>query len=245
MKTANKIYSLSTILLLLSAIFAISCTNKKTTGMKPIEFIPKEFNDVKLGFNETLENPCSPGYPLDITGFLWNKIVINTPRKIICRIGNDTLIPVIPVCGAYIITGRRESKYYDLGAWTFHIRKINDKNWFTGEIVDKSENPGIPALPPNYQEEQRELEKERIEAQSYSEEELEEGQASGGFFNENLMDYVEIPFEPGVYEIYFSTSGLESNRVKVEIVFEEDDSKKLKSNQTEAGVVEEDDEIVI
>ena len=212
--------------------------------MKPIEFIPKEFNDVKLGYYERFRNPCSPGYPHDITDFLWNKIVINAPRKIICRIGGDTLIPVIPVCGAHIVTWRREMKYYDL-ANMFYIKKINAENWFTGEIVDKSENPGIPALPPNYQEEQRELEKERIEAQSYSEEELEEGQASGGFLNVNLMDYVEIPFEPGVYEIYLSFSGLESNRVKVEIVFEEDDSKKFKSNQMGAGVEEEDDEITI
>jgi hypothetical protein len=34
------------------------------------------------------------------------------------------------------------------------------------------------------------------------------------------MDYVQMPFEPGVYEIYVSFSGLASNRVKVEIVFE-------------------------
>jgi hypothetical protein len=66
------------------------------------------------------------------------------------------------------------------------------------------------------------MEKERQqrieEAQKYSNAELDEGQASGNFFNLNLMDYVVMPFESGIYEIYLSFSGLESNRVKVEIV---------------------------
>ena len=211
------------IILAIIALIAGSCgqtTNKN--DMKTIEFIPKKFNDVKLGLYETYKNPCSPGYPRDITDRLWNKIVINAPRKIIYTINNemDTLIPIIPVCGAHIVTDRRGLKYNDLGASIFHIRKINDENWFTGRIIDKDLQYEFPALPPDYEEEQRELEREIAEAQKYADEELEEGQASGGFLNVNLMEYVDMPFEPGKYEIYLSFSGLESNRVFVEIIFQ-------------------------
>jgi len=218
MRTVNRIYIISTILL------TISCTTKKTTNMSGIEFIPKEFNDVKLGYYERDKNPRSPGYPRNASDFLWNKIVINAPKKIICTNSNDTLVPVIPICGAYIITWRREMKHYDL-VNMFHIRKINDENWLAGKIEDKDLQYEFPLLPPNYEEDQREIEKWRIEAQNYSDEELEEGQAGGGFFNLNLMEYINMPFEPGIYEIYVSNSGLESNRVKVEILF------KVEKNQ--------------
>ncbi len=235
MRRKNKSYIYSIILLLL--IFMMSCTTNKLTNMKGIEFIPKEFNNVELGYNETSKNPCSPGYPRDVTDVLWNEIVINAPRKIICTNSGDTLIPVIPICGAYVTTSRRDFKYYDLGTWIFHIRKINEGTWFTGEIVyvDESLRYEFPALPPNHEKEEREMERRIAEAQKYSDEELEEGQASGDYFNENLMDYVEIPFEPGIYEIYLSFSGLESNRVKVEIIFKEEKHQPNSSNVPNKG----------
>ena len=207
--------------IILGSIYFIYKSNKKYQNMQNIEFIPKEFNDVKLGLYETYKNPCSPGYPRDITDILWNKIVINAPQKIICTINDDTFIPVIPICGAHIVTDRRGFKYHDLGASIFHIRKIGNENWFTGVIIDKDLEYEFPALPPDYEEEQREWERNIAEAKKYTDEELEEGQASGGFLNVNLMEYVKMPFEQGIYEIYLSFSGLESNHVKVEIIFKE------------------------
>jgi hypothetical protein len=212
---------------------SVFCQTIKNTNMKNIEFIPKEFNNVELGYYETSKNPCSPGYPRDITDVLWNEIVINAPRKIICTNSGDTLIPVIPICGAYIVTSRRESKYYEFSARIFHIKKINEANWFTGKIEDKNLQYEFPILPPTYKEDKRQMERERIEAQNLSDEELDEGQASGNFFNVNLMEYVEMPFEPGIYEIYLSFSGLESNRVKVEIVFEKSARSEQNTSQTE------------
>ena len=191
----------------------------KTINMNTIEFIPKEFNDIQLGYNEDSETLCSQGYPNGLLQLNRNTIVVNAPQKIICNVSDSTFVPIIPICIAFKITERRELKYTHLSAKMAYIKKVNEGTEFFGEVYNKNMDNEYPA-PLSYPEE---VQKERIrktkEVQTLSDEELEDGQASGGFLNVNLMEYVDMPFEQGKYEIYLSFSGLESNRVKVEIVF--------------------------
>ena len=196
----------------------ISCqTVKKTKNMKNIEFIPQEFNIVKLGFYETSETVSflqfSEGIPM-------NTITISTPQKIICNTNDKYFVPVIPVCAVYIVSLKRGLKYSYLSAKMLHIRNIYEETIYSGEIVDKNMEYEHPIYPPNYEEEEKERLARVEEAQKYSDEELDmPGLFEGNFINVNLMDYMDIPFQTGVYEIYLSFSGLESNRVEVEIVF--------------------------
>lgn len=39
----------------------------------------------------------------------------------------------------------------------------------------------------------------------------------GGYFNQNLLDYVEFPLEKGVYEVTVRLRGMESNSVRIEL----------------------------
>jgi hypothetical protein len=195
-----------------------SQTNKKIIEMDPIEFIPKEFHNVVLGFTESSENVCTPFFPKYYLK-LSNQVAVNIPQKIICNeVGS---CPIIPLCGASMIRERQELKYAHLSTPTIHVRKMGEEAWHSGEIVELDSGVNQhPALPPNYYEEEAERQQRIKEAQKYSDDELNEdvGQSSGSAFNVNLVDYITIPFEQGIYEVYVSRCGLESNRVKVEIL---------------------------
>jgi hypothetical protein len=215
----NKLTILLLSLAMLSCGRVVSSNNKKELDMRNIEFIPEEFHNVKLGFYETENNVFTPPN----ADFLWNEIIIIAPEKIIIHSGSDTIRPIIPICGAYIIGQRRGLKYAHLSAKMLNIRKIGEEIWYSGAIIDPNLQYEHPALPPNFEEEQARRQQRIKEAQNYTDEEINEkvGQGSGSNININLMEYVDFPFEPGVYEIYLSFSGLESNRVKVEIIFKE------------------------
>jgi len=210
------------IIIILYTLFEVSCqTIKSTNNMQSIQYIPKEFHDVKLDYYESSENECTPEYKSKPIEFLWNKILINIPQKITYNIKDYDFKPVIPICGVYTITSRRGLKYAHLSARKFYIRKVGNENWYSGEIVNPaslSEDPII--YPPNYYKQIEEGKRKVEEAQKYSDEELNEGQASGSGINVDLMEYVNIPLESGTYEIYLAFSGLESNHAFVEIVFE-------------------------
>jgi len=202
----------------LMQVAIISCQTKTTTSMNNIEFIPKEFHEVKLGYYETEDNVCTPPN----ADFLWNEIVINVPSKIICYVSDSTFMPIIPICGAYIIGEKRAYKYMHLSAQMLHIRKKGDTIWHSGEIVEPNLEYEHPEPYPGEEEDKQRTNDEVKKAQSYSDEEIDkkEGQGSGGVFNVNLVDYVTFPFESGFFEIFLSFSGLESNRVILEIVIQ-------------------------
>ena len=204
-----------------------SCQTLKQDSAMPvstIQFIPETFNDLELGFLSSDFNPCSPMYPESAISQLRNELRINAPKRIIYNLkkSGDTVRPVIPVCLASVITLRRTYKYPNLSEEVLFIRRTDSDSWFSGKVFDETLEDGTPIVQPPWQQEMEEEKQKRIEeAQSYSEEELDEGQAGGEYRNLNLMQYVDMPFKPGVYEIYYTLKGLESNRVQVEIVFEE------------------------
>ena len=163
-------------------------------------------------------------YPNDATDDLWNEIIIKAPEKII--IPNTCLKtginPIFPVCVAMVITARRGYKYAQLSDEILHIRNTESNKWITGQIFDETLLDGNPIVPSPVEDDwEKELQKRIKDAQKYTEDELDEGRASGTYRNIDLLKYVDISLEQGIYEIYFSTKGLESNKVQVEIVFEE------------------------
>ena len=183
-----------------------------------IEYIPKEFHDVKLGFYENKENICTPYFP-GACSKIKNQIAINVPQKIIC----NKIDLIIPLCGVYMIPERRGLKYADLSTPIIHIRKIGEETWFQGEIVDLFLENTNPYIPPDYYIEEEKRQQRIKDAQKYSDDELieKEGLSFGKAINVNLAEYINLSFQEGIYEVYVSKSGLESNHVKVEIIFKE------------------------
>src|SRR5690554_3339537 len=207
-----------------------SCQTLKQDSVMPlpaIRFIPESFNDLEFGNFHDGRNPCSPMYPKKATSYLLNELLINVPEKVILpsTVPLDHIKPIIPVCIASVFTARRGYKYAHLSDEFFYIRKVDSDEWHKGRVYyvfwDEGEIPGPGPTPEQMEKEEKELQAKIAEAQQYSDDDLNVGSFSGEYLNLNLMQYVDMPFEPGVYEIYYSVLGLESNRVQVEIVFEE------------------------
>ena len=209
-------------LLLISILFSccsavIKKQSQKIRDMENIQFIPKEFNDIKLGYYERGENCCSPAWISEMRTI--NSIIINTPQKIICDMNKEDFVPVIPVCATYSVSLRRGFKYHNLSVKMLHIRKIDDGVIYVGEIVNKDiQYEYYPAPFPHHEEREKERLAMEEEAQKYSDMELDQGQSSGGNMNINLMEYVDMPFLPGKYEVWLTLCGLESNHTIVEII---------------------------
>ena len=163
--------------------------------MKNIEFIPKEFHKVELGYYKSERHKLTPYYPHSPSMYFKNKIEINIPQKIIIRRPLSEIMPIIPVCGVYIITFRRSAKYDHLSAKMFYIRKVGEERWYSGEMMDPREGEFL--LPPDHDEWKKEREEEAKQAQQYSDDELDEGNGAGSAFNVDLMEYVDIQLEPG------------------------------------------------
>lgn len=207
---------------LLSTILFFCGSNVVMSQMRKVSYIPTEFHNIELqlGLIGSISNECRPYYG-DFSMYCHSsKVLINVPQKIICN-SSDSLI--IPLCGAYSITNRRGLKYANTTT-TVYIRQIGDTTWYSGKIYDASSYDPFPIVyPPNYFKQEKKRQQKIKKAQKYSEEELEQDDsASGGSFDVNVLDYIEMPFTPGTYEVYLSMSGLESNREQVEIVFSND-----------------------
>lgn len=191
-------------------------------NMKNIEFIPQIFHDVELSLYSHKEYPCTPRYPEVL--FEPNFILINIPQKIIYKYYNISTTPIIPACAIIAISGKRELKYHHLSTSVVHIKKVDQDTIYSGEVVDPNLKYEYPEPHPRHQE----REKERIikiqEAQKYSDKELDDGNlVVADVLNINILEYINMPFSSGRYEIYLSAFNLESNRVIVDIIIENDE----------------------
>jgi hypothetical protein len=201
--------------------------SKAQTNMQAIQFIPKEFHDVKLGYYEHTLHALIPYYP-ETDDVMWNEIAINAPRKIIFKLKNDDFTPILPLCGYFVITKGRFLKFADydeeLGKYApyntmvIHMKKVSEEDWFSGKIVDDYDGDFVED--PDAEKDEEKRLKEIMEAQTRTLEDLEDGSAGADAININVLKYVHIPLTSGVYEVYLSLSGLESNHMQVEIVIE-------------------------
>lgn len=202
-----------------SDLLSVSIKQEQTIEpMKNIRFVPKEFNGIDLGYSKTLITPCSPGYPSGDIAL--NSLMINVPEQIVYDIDSTDVIPILPACTADNISFRRANKYYN-DDMTFHVKMMGEEKVYSGKIFDEEDDGNRVPLPPEVQEQMKKDRDQWIkEAQTYRDDELNEGQSSRVFMNLNIMNYVNIPFLPGRYEIWYSCSGLESNHCYFEIVAE-------------------------
>lgn len=184
-----------------------------------IEYIPKEFHNVKLGFYESEENVCTPHFS-DSLSKNRSQIVINVPQKVICN-KEDSL--VIPLCCVYLFSERRVVKYANSSITIIYIKKMGEDIVYQGTVIDLNAKNKHPYRPPNYKEQEERRQQEIKAAQKYSDDELDEedGFYLGENINVDIVKYVKTSFETGIYEVYVAKSGMESNHVKVEILIKE------------------------
>lgn len=198
---------------------SILSINQKKKNMENITFIPKEFNEIELGYDCIEMVKTSPGYPNELIKI--NKIAINTPEFINYSDLDSNFKPIVPLSAIYVVSSQRTLKYIHLIAKLIHVKNIKSGVEFLGEIC-KKENPNISEYPlpkPNIAEFLKEREELIKQAQKLTDEEIDNrGKTIGDFMNINIMEYVDFPFLPGKYEIWLSFSGLESNHTVVEIV---------------------------
>ena len=213
----KNIYPLLLIILLIlngNSLSAFCQQEQKKELMKNIRFIPEEFNEIELGYAKGSVTPCSPGYPDEDIPL--NTLLINVPEKIIYNPVKE-LIPVIPVCTAKHISLRRSFKY-DQDDMVFYVRIVSQNKIASGKLFDEDEREKMPLSPEVCEQMEKMRDQKREEMVKYSDDELNEGQSSVRFMNLNVMTYVDMPFLPGKYEIWYTFRGLESNHSVVEII---------------------------
>ncbi|CCZ09804.1 hypothetical protein [Culturomica massiliensis] len=100
----------------------------------------------------------------------------------------------------------------------FYVRIVSQNKIVSGKLFDEEEGNKIP-LSPDVCEQMKKMRDQRHEEMvKYSDDELNEGQSSLRFMNLNVMTYVNMPFLPGKYEIWYIFRGLEFNHSVIEII---------------------------
>lgn len=194
-----------------------SCPKKGNQNkMGNTQFISKEFGYVELDLYNYKKYPCTPGYPEDL--FNSNIILINVPQKIIYKSYDKETIPIIPMCAIFAISQKHGLKYDHLSTKKIYIKRVDQDTIYSGEIIDPNLKYEHPIYPPGYMGDENKRLEMVNEAQKYSDHELDEGLIGGDAMNINLLEYVDLPFIAGQYEIFVSCYNLESNKVVVEII---------------------------
>ena len=157
---------------------------------------PTHFLGVPLNTFERTQ--CTPPEP-DPS---WRGVVIQAPRRVSfkrgARIGESKAFAAIPICGLYVLA---VSWPLEEDAILLVAKDIRTERSFSGPIVRLNPGPEAPhpGRPPLRKEDVARL-------------------ASGRYFNPNLADFVKLPEEPGIYQVYAEVRGHRSNVVTIEIV---------------------------
>jgi hypothetical protein len=178
-----------TLYLVLVYLIFLSCNNINVKRSYNMEFIPKKFSHVPT--DSDLRNRCSPDEP----DFDWYGILINGPQTVI--INRDDEKKFIPICGFYQIETRN---LVDSDPMKINVIQDENEQLFSGFIVKRTPhpikpNPNIPKINP----------------------EDVQDQISLGYFNPNLLNYVDFPLFDGFYEVFVEYGGMKSNTITIEI----------------------------
>jgi hypothetical protein len=159
------------------------------------------FVEVDLDSNQS--NACSPADP----GPSWRGILIRAPSRAPLRRDappdRHGAFATIPICGYFLLDVIPDPT--DPGFVLTAVDRATRKS-YSGEISSLDESPVEPP-PPSPPRSPSEL----------------KGLAAGGYFNTNLLWFVELPAAPAVYEVVATFKGQTSNKVTVELF--EDDQK--------------------
>jgi hypothetical protein len=145
-------------------------------------------------------NPCSPKEP-DPS---FRGILINAPKQVSFkkgqRIGRLGAFALIQVCGYYHLNVPSPPKYDNIiEAMTLVATNIKTQQRYVGPMME----PDTVAPPPSREPPSRE------EVANIS---------VAGYFNPNLADYVNLPLEPGTYDIHVELDEMKSNVVRIELL---------------------------
>jgi len=173
-----------------------SCRTDIVKQEKKMEIDQKLFLDVPL--NSKAPNRCSPPNP----GPAWRGVMIRAPKRVIFerdkRIGKYGAFAAIPICGYYFVdvVVDPEAKPMRLVAVDKQTGKI-----YSGDLVDLE--PDIDEPP----EDEEPVGPDKLK-----------GLATGGYFNPNLADFVNLPEAPGIYNVHVEYRNFKSNVVTIELV---------------------------
>ena len=156
-----------------------------------MELIPKIFHEVEV--NSWEENACSPSDP----GPEWSGILINGPEKVI--LSNSGSDAIIPVCGYYQLD---LIDIYDADPLRINLKLPGSDDFVIGFIVDNDPSPDEP---------------EPFDTEVNREDLADLG--TDGYFNPNILDFVNIILIPGRYELFVDFGGHQSNVIAFEILF--------------------------
>lgn len=231
----NKMLSLFkwTILVVCFSLTLKSCKSQEKISMKKYQFIPKQFEEVSYNYRNNNLNLLTPFYnEIKKSQDIPPVIRINAPVKVIYNemLLNNLIPTVLPICGCGMFFERRGLYYYPNNNYYIHIKPPKKNEWIVGEVVIPEYEEG--ELPISLYEEETEEQTKSKEAtefdlkikevKQYSLNELDQGLSSSlDIFNYNVLDFMKLQMISGVYEIYVTCIGLESNHVKIEVVVED------------------------
>lgn len=156
---------------------------------------------LKVPINTEEENACSPfvGDPE------WAGVIIQAPEVVLfektsisrkdCL--NHESFAVVPLCGFYSlpVTGGKTTEPMTIVAEDIKSRKV-----YRGIVHEEDPNPIVP--PPTT---------------APKDPKMREGVFTESYFNPNLVDFVDIPHVPAVYNVHIEFWGYKSNTVTIEL----------------------------
>lgn len=158
---------------------------------------PKDFLDVPL--NQNAPHACSPPLPaLD-----WMGLVVRAPRRVEFTqgesIGDYHAFAAIPICGYYRVALRFEGPNDPM-----KLVAVDKKSGqvFSGPIVELDPSPDAPPPVVTAVPDPARLKNTK----------------SGGYFNPNLADYVNLPHASATYDVHVEFREHKSNVVTIELV---------------------------
>ncbi len=148
--------------------------------------------------NSYEKNPCSPS----VQNLSWRGILIQAPQQVHFKPGKTVgmygAFAAIPICGFYLFDISKSP--YQAPMCLYAIDKKHDKRYW-GNVVELNTSSREP-----------DPEEAPIPDSAL------EGKAVGGYFNPNLADFVKLPEEPALYDVYVEYMGYKSNIVPIEIM---------------------------
>jgi hypothetical protein len=182
-----------------------------TTDTLKLHFIPKAFNDVKLGVEFDEKTACHPVNPKPkVRKKMWEGIQINIPAKIFIGTNLDTLLLTIPFCTYEYYRGD-----IDVIITEVYVEDVKEGIQYMGVIdyeleiirADKIASFIIPNPANKVKRDHAQL--EALKQQMF-----------GKRINLNLLDFVKIPIKSGKYKVYAICAGFKSNIMNMEIIVE-------------------------
>jgi hypothetical protein len=193
--------------LLLCFAFAACSADAEYQEMKQTPGLTEDDNDMNddvfknAPLNSNEKAPCSPPEPEPT----WRGIVIRAPQEVTFKTGDRVdeygAFAVIPICGFHLMDVPAEPVEEPMVVVA--VEKETGAK-LIGPIVELDISPEIPP---------------KIDDEPPSPEALE-GVASGGYFNRNLANFVDLPQIPATYDVHIEWRGFKSNVVTIKLVEE-------------------------